>query len=154
MCGWVCCPNIWESSEMCIVLRWLNYFKYEDVFWWFVQGHKFHHYVKCSTCWKSCEILLLLIHLSLALSHSTIILIFPAIDVLSAYPLISITLGENLLGVVGKGLKLDLSNRGVVVIFRVLASTPPLIVRFINKIVWLYQQSSSFHHWILFFLNF
>eukprot|EP01084_Bolivina_argentea_P054183 99392_1 len=58
---------------------------------------------------------------------STLILIFPAIDVLSAYPLQSITLGENLLSVFGKVFKLDRSNGGVVVIFRLLASTPPLI---------------------------
>ncbi len=52
---------------------------------------------------------------------------------LSAYPLQSITLGENLLGVIGGVLKLDRSNRGVVMIFRLVASVPPLIVRLIDK---------------------
>ncbi len=74
---------------------------------------------------------------------STIILTFPAIDVVSAFPLTAITLGENLLGVIGKSLSLDRSNRGVVLVFRLLASVLPIIVRlnfkyqFERKIWWL-----------------
>lgn len=53
---------------------------------------------------------------------------FPAVDVVSAYPLNAITLGNNLLGAVyGKRIHEVEKNRLIRTAFRLLASVPPIV---------------------------
>eukprot|EP00743_Colponemidia_sp_Colp-15_P002228 GILK01002414.1.p1 GENE.GILK01002414.1~~GILK01002414.1.p1 ORF type:complete len:492 (+),score=56.59 GILK01002414.1:106-1581(+) len=61
-----------------------------------------------------------------AQSISYLIVIFPAIDILSTYPLNAITLGENLYAVAPIPADLK-SQRKVKILFRLLAAVPPII---------------------------
>mmetsp|Transcript_29695 Transcript_29695/g.30180 ORF Transcript_29695/g.30180 Transcript_29695/m.30180 type:complete len:139 (+) Transcript_29695:402-818(+) len=62
------------------------------------------------------------------------IMLFPAIDVVSAYPLNAITLGNNLLGAVfGKRIHEVEKNRWIKTGFRLLSSIPPIILAVLIK---------------------
>jgi hypothetical protein len=59
---------------------------------------------------------------------SVYVMLFPAVDVVSAYPLNAITLGNNLLGAAyGKRIHEVEKNRWLRTTFRLLASVPPII---------------------------
>lgn len=55
-----------------------------------------------------------------------LIILFPAIDVLSAFPLNAITLGNNIHAAFFTGTKW-IDNRKVQVVFRIIAAVPPII---------------------------
>ena len=68
-----------------------------------------------------------------------LIVLFPVVDIVSAYPLTAVTLGNNLVLLASDEVKARYGHRRVLIFFRILAAFPPIIggffVRDLSKII-------------------
>ena len=83
---------------------------------------------------------------------SMLVVVFPALDTLSVYPLISITLGDNMAAVVPQRIKACGGKGCWKLICRLLASVPPLVLAvFVGDLSITLQFSGLFGIYVAFF---